>query len=183
MNFLPEQNVHVEEEINDRAKEAWAFRHSVPGQAYALLCIVSPGGTRQTSQMQESAIKIFGCFPTLDSANAEAAKISEKCDFFDVYVCSANDWVAVPPDYTRIEDVKYRETRLQNLQDAMVAMRTGKSKEMVERIKKDHEIQKQLKESKDKSAGSDGGDGAEETKGGTEKADKTEDDGNFVAEV
>ncbi|CAM9157611.1 unnamed protein product [Phaeothamnion confervicola] len=145
MNFLPEQSVHVEEDVSERAKEAWAYRHNVSGQAYALLCIVSPGGTRQTiapKESYESAIKIFGCFPTLDSANAEAAKISEECDFFDVYVCSTNDWVSIPPDYTKIEDVKYRESRLQNLQDALVSMRTGRSKEMVERVKKDKEAQK-----------------------------------------
>ena len=81
MNFLPEQTQHVEEDIGDRSKEAWAFRHAVPGQAYALLCIVSPGGTRQTSQMEESAIKIFGCFPTLDSPTQRPPRFRSNATF------------------------------------------------------------------------------------------------------
>lgn len=121
-----DKNVHVEENIKERAEENWDYQFPVVNQQFCLLSIVDTED-KETS----AAVKIFGCYSSEESANAAAKKISSECDFFHVYVCPTSSWVPVPPKVEMIEDVKYQETRMTEIQDAFVALKERKAKEVL----------------------------------------------------
>ncbi len=135
-----EKTVHVEENIGERAEESWGFQFPVVNQQFCILSIVDTTGDATGSSpppsSSASAIKIFGCYPSEEAANAAAAKISSECDFFHVYVCPTGSWVPVPPRPEMIEDVRYQETRLTEIQEAFVALRERRAKEVVRHLEK-----------------------------------------------
>jgi hypothetical protein len=145
---VPSYETHIEEDIEDRAD--WEFQYPVRNQQYVLMSIIHVKGSDQ------SGVKIFGAFPTLEKANEEAANISKLNDFFDVYVCPTNAWVPVPPTPQQIEDKVYHEDRLNNLKQSYMEMQEGKAAEMRRRIEKDHESKKKAKEAKEALAIEDG---------------------------
>jgi hypothetical protein len=143
------QDIHIEQDIEERMQEAWDFKPpSLPGQEFAVMCIVAPDGTNQTCP--DLAIKLFGCFPTKDAADKYATKLSAECNFFDYFVCSTGDWLKLPPQVASIDDVHYQETALSNIQHRLVEMREARAKIMQERIVADRKARKggQIEEKK-----------------------------------
>jgi hypothetical protein len=143
------QDIHIEEDIEDRMQMAWDFKPpSLPGQEFAVMCIVAPEGTNQT--FPDLAIKLFGCFPTKEAADKYAAKLSSECNFFDYFVASLGDWLKLPPKVASIDDVHYQESALSNIQQRLVEMREARAKLMQERIVADRKARKdqQIEEKK-----------------------------------
>ena len=134
MNSM-ERKAHVEEDIKERAEENWDFHFPVVNQQFCLLSIVDT-----ESKDTCAAVKIFGCYPTEESANVAAKKISAECDFFHVYVCPTSSWVPVPPHAKMIEDVKYQESRMTEIQEAFVALKERKAKEVIRHLEKEEMI-------------------------------------------
>lgn len=126
-----EKKVHVEEDIKERAEENWDYQFPVVNQQFCLLSIVDT-----EDKSISAAVKIFGCYPSEEAANAAASKISSECDFFHVYVCPTSSWVPVPPRADMIENVKYQETRMSEIQDAFVALKQRKAKEVIRHLEK-----------------------------------------------
>ena len=111
-----EKTVHVEENIKERADENWDYQFPVLNQQFCLMSIVDT-----EDKNLSAAVKIFGCYSSEEAANAAAKKISSECDFFHVYVAPTSAWVPVPPRSSMVENVKYQETRMSEIQDAFVA--------------------------------------------------------------
>jgi hypothetical protein len=127
-----EKKLHVEENIRERAEDNWDFQFPVVNQQFCLLSIVDT-----EDRDLSAAVKIFGCYPSEESANAAAKKISAECDFFHVYVCPTSSWVPVPPQARMIENVQYQESRMSEIQDAFVALRERKAKEVIRHLEKE----------------------------------------------
>jgi len=108
----------VEEDIKERAEENWDYHFPVVNQQFCLLSIVDT-----ESKDTCAAVKIFGCYPTEESANAAAKKISAECDFFHVYVCPTN-----------------QESRMTEIQEAFVALKERKAKEVIRHLEKEEMI-------------------------------------------
>lgn len=127
-----EKNVHVEENIKERADENWDYQFPVVNQQFCLLSIVDT-----EDKNLSAAVKIFGCYSSEEAANAAAKKISSECDFFHVYVAPTSAWVPVPPQARMIEDVKYQETRMSEIQDAFVALKERKAQDVIRHLNKE----------------------------------------------
>ncbi|CAM9203002.1 unnamed protein product [Pylaiella littoralis] len=127
--------VHVEEEIAERGAENWGYEFPVVNQQYCLMSIVDCG-----EPSKPAAVKVFGCYPTLEAANAAAATISSACDFFHVYVCPTNAWVPVPPSAEFVENVTYQESRMREIQEAFVALNERKAQEVIRTLNKESKI-------------------------------------------
>lgn len=145
-----EKNVHVEENIKDRADENWDYQFPVVNQQFCLMSIVDT-----EDKDLSAAVKIFGCYSSEEAANAAAKKISSECDFFHVYVAPTSAWVPVPPQARMIEDVKYQETRMTEIKDAFVALKERKAQDVIRHLNKEAlvedmpKINKGVEESKD----------------------------------
>lgn len=137
-----ERNVHVEENIKERSEENWDYQFPVVNQQFCLLSIVDT-----EDKELSAAVKIFGCYPSEESANAAAKKISSECDFFHVYVCPTSSWVPVPPKAQMIENVQYQEKRMSDIQDAFVALKERKAKEVIRHLEKEARVE-EIKEEK-----------------------------------
>lgn len=127
-----EKNVHVEENIEERADENWDYQFPVVNQQFCLMSIVDT-----EDKNLSAAVKIFGCYSSEEAANAAAKKISSECDFFHVYVAPTSAWVPVPPQSSMIEDVKYQETRMSEIQDAFVALKKRKAQDVIRHLNKE----------------------------------------------
>lgn len=127
-----EKNVHVEENIRERADENWDYQFPVVNQQFCLLSIVDT-----EDKNLSAAVKIFGCYSSEEAANAAAKKIQSECDFFHVYVAPTSAWVPVPPQARMIEDVKYQESRMTDIQDAFVALKERKAREVISHLNKE----------------------------------------------
>lgn len=137
------QNIHIEENIEERMNAAWEFRPNngpIPNQNYVVMCVVAPEGTNQ--KCPDLAIKIFGCFATKEQADKYANTLSTECDFFDYYVASSLDWLKLPPQVQCIDDVNYQDNALKNIQQRLVDMRTARAKLLQERIDTDRQERK-----------------------------------------
>lgn len=85
---------------------------TVPGQKYALLCVVSP----QSNQKNDiCGIKIRGSFATIEDANRQA-EIYQKVDkMFDIYVVELYKWLPIPPNNEDIDNHQFAEKRLNDI--------------------------------------------------------------------
>ena len=84
----------------------------VNGQNYALISIVSPTSNQKHDKC---AIKIKGCFNTMEEARVWAKKLQDEDDSFDIYVVDMYSWLLVPPEMEKIEDVTYRDEMLNGI--------------------------------------------------------------------
>lgn len=132
MANAPEQQVHVEDNIQQRSEEQWGYEFPVLNQQYCLMSIVDCEDVKKPA-----AVKIFGCYSSVEAANTAAAKISAECDFFHVYVCPTNAWVPVPPSTVDIENVEYQEARMQEIKDTFAALKERKAKDVLRHLNKE----------------------------------------------
>ena len=84
----------------------------VNGQNYALISIVSPSSNQK---YDEIAVKIKGCFDTIEHAKSWAAKLQQEDDTFDIFVVDMYSWLLLPPNLEKIEDVHYRDDMLNKI--------------------------------------------------------------------
>lgn len=85
---------------------------TVPGQRYALLSMIGPECPQKGEQL---AIKIRGCFATIDDAKAHAAELIQKDKFVNIFIAAMYEWLPVPPKLDSIDDVKYQEDFLSKM--------------------------------------------------------------------
>lgn len=130
-----EKKLHVEENIEERSREQWDYEFPVVNQQFCAMSIVDCGDTDKPA-----AVKVFGCYPSIEAANAAAAKISSECDFFHVYVCPTNAWVPVPPSSEFIENVAYQETRMKEIQETFAALKERQAKEVIRQLDKESRV-------------------------------------------
>ncbi|CAN0557038.1 unnamed protein product, partial [Ectocarpus sp. 8 AP-2014] len=135
-----EKQVHVEEHIPERCAEQWDYQFPVVNQQHCLMSIVDC-----EDPQKPAAIKVFGCYPSVDSANAAAAKISSECDFFHVYVCPTNAWVPVPPSPEFIENVHYQESRMREIQETFAALKDRKAQDVIRHLNKESGVPEEEK--------------------------------------
>jgi hypothetical protein len=135
MASAPEKQVHVEEDVQARSGEQWDYQFPVVNQQYCLMSIVDCEDVEKPA-----AVKVFGCYSSLDAANAEASKISSECDFFHVYVCHTNAWVPVPPSPDFIENVEYQETRMKEIQETFAALKERKAKDVIRHLNREADV-------------------------------------------
>lgn len=144
------QEIHIEEDVEERISEAWEFRPSTrpSNQEFIVMCIVAPEGTNQ--KFQSLAIKIFGCFHTKEEADKYATRLSSECNMFDYFVATTLDWLKLPPQVESIDDVHYQESALSDIKQRLVDMRSARAKLMQERIVADRASRKnaQIEEKK-----------------------------------
>lgn len=137
------QSTHIEHNVEERVDRAWEYTptHRLRGQDYVVMSVVAPSGTNQTCP--DVAIKIFGCFPTEDAANAYAKELSSECNVFDIYVATTLDWLKLPPEVARIDDVHFQEQSLLNLKQKIIDTRKAKAQLMEDRMNEDKQFRKQ----------------------------------------
>jgi Family of unknown function (DUF5832) len=82
------------------------------GQNYVVLSIVSPAHQKNDTL----AVVVRGIFETAEEAKQFAEDQND--GKFDIFIVEAGHWFPLPPDYDRINDVKYTDDRLQMLMDA-----------------------------------------------------------------
>jgi hypothetical protein len=130
------QNIHIEEDVRDRINESWEFKPDRPtrNQNFAVLSVIAPFGTNQTTP-STFGVKLFGCFNTIDEANAYAKELQKQCDVFDYYVASLYEWIKLPPMVERLDDVHFREKELEELREKTIQMRESRAKIMQDRIR------------------------------------------------
>jgi hypothetical protein len=133
---MTRQTVHIEENVAERITEGLDFKpsRSVRNQNFVVLSILAPTGTNQTTPTS-FGIKIFGCFNTIDEANAYAKELQGECDVFDYWVMSLCEWVKLPPAIERLDDIRFRETEMEQLRQSEIEMREARAKIMQERVR------------------------------------------------
>lgn len=87
---------------------------TVPGQKYVVLSCIGPEAPQKHDKF---GIKIRGCFDTQEEAAKHASKLQAEDPTFDIYVSDMYQWVLIPPDPTKIEDVHYTNEKLQEIMD------------------------------------------------------------------
>lgn len=108
---------------------------SVPAQNYALISLVGP----ECPQKHEKfGLRIYGCFPTKDEAAKQAKLLQKEDGTFDIYVVDMYQWLLIPPDRDKIDDVHYQEEKLEEImskyrdsQRAAAAMFEKRKKDMI----------------------------------------------------
>lgn len=130
-----EKQVHVEQDITERCAEQWNYAFPVVNQEYCLMSIVDCQDAKKPA-----AVKVFGCYSSVDAANAAAAKISSECDFFHVYVCPTNAWVPVPPSHDFIENVQYQESRMKEIQETFAALKDRRAQDVIRHLNKESQV-------------------------------------------
>lgn len=79
---------------------------TVPGQKYALWSCASPSSNQKADKF---AMKIRGCFDTVENARAHAARLQKLDSSFDIYVVEMYNWVVIPPDPNDIQDQEHQD--------------------------------------------------------------------------
>lgn len=108
---------------------------TVPGQNYALISIVGP----ECPQKHEKfGVKLYGCFATKDDASKHAKLLQKEDGTFDIYVVDLYQWLLIPPDREKIDDVHYQEEKLEEImskyresQRAAAAMFEKRKRDMI----------------------------------------------------
>lgn len=132
------QNVHLEENAEERIDHYWEFKsndRSVENQRFVVMSIVCPQGTNQKAE--SFGIKVFGCFPSLDTANAYAKTLQEQCDAFDYYTIETQCWAKLPPQVEKFDDQNFIEDELEALKNTVAKNRKARTKMMEERMMAD----------------------------------------------
>jgi Family of unknown function (DUF5832) len=138
----------VESRADDMFDRVVPERHKNPRQKYALLTIVAPTGTNQTTKSGDMLQRIYGCTETLEEANAWAKRIRDSNDFFDVYTVELHEWVTLPPQVDKIDDVQFTDQRIQNIRDSYISTLKGQKRDVIERLEAVQKIRD--KEAKEK---------------------------------
>lgn len=142
------QKIHIEEDIPERLELAWDFRPSdggVRNQNYVVLSIVAPEGTNQRTP-STFGIKIYGCFGTQEAANDYAKKLQRECDVFDYYVMNTLEWVKLPPQVEKLEDVNFMEEELERLKKNTLDMRVTRAQLLKDRLIQERKAEKEKKQ-------------------------------------
>ena len=129
------QNIHLEDNIEERIEHFWDFKSAdrlVENQKFVVMSIVCPNGTHQTAE--SFGIKVFGCFPSLDAANAYAKTLQEQCDAFDYFTIETQCWAKLPPQVEKIDDQNFLEGELEALKNTVIKNRKARTKMMEERM-------------------------------------------------
>ena len=123
---------------------------TVPGQKYALVSFVSPTGNQKADKM---AMKIRGCFQTLEDARDHAKHLSQMDKSFDVYVVEMYNWLAIPPDPDNIADQEHQDQWLNDFvkghKDEQLKAKKHfeeRKQEMMDNIKEENEKQSSSEE-------------------------------------
>ncbi len=135
MSSVGERQVHVESDVHLRSTEQWDFEFPVVNQQYCLMSIVDCEDADKPA-----AVKIFGCYSSVEAANSAASTISSQCDFFHVYVCPTNAWVPIPPSADFIENVEYQESRMKEIKDTYAALKERRAKDVLRQLEKEDNI-------------------------------------------
>jgi hypothetical protein len=85
---------------------------TVPGQLFALISIVGPDMPQKNDQL---ALKIRGCFASKSEAESHAKRLQKEDGLVDIYVVDMYKWLLIPPDRTQIDNVHYREEKLEEI--------------------------------------------------------------------
>ena len=116
---------------------------TVPGQKYALVSFVSPTGNQKADKL---AMKIRGCFQTIEEARQHAKHLSEMDRSFDVYVVEMYNWLAIPPNPEEIADQEHQDKWLNDFvkghkEEQMKAKKhfEERKSEMMENIQEENE--------------------------------------------
>ena len=116
---------------------------TVPGQKYALVSFVSPTGNQKADKL---AMKIRGCFQTVDEAKQHAKHLSEMDRSFDVYVVEMYNWLAIPPNPEDIADQEHQDKWLNDFvkghkEEQLKAKKhfEERKSEMIENIQEENE--------------------------------------------
>ena len=128
---LPECNTHIEEDIPERCDDLWNFTFPVRNQEYVVMMMI------EATEKHPPAIKVFGTFPTISEANDMAQKISNECDFFNVYTAQTQAWLPCPPSPKFIEDVQYQESKLNDMKNMYAKMKERDAVNLRNQIKRD----------------------------------------------
>jgi len=129
------QNIHLETNVEERIEHFWDFKSTdsaVEHQKFVVMSIVCPEGTNQTASF--FGIKVFGCFSTLEAANAYAKSLQEQCDAFDYFTIETQCWAKLPPQVEKFDDQNFLEDELEALKNTMVRNRKARTKMMEERM-------------------------------------------------
>jgi hypothetical protein len=132
---IPIAETSIETDIAERCDQQWYTKCPIPGQQYVVFSCCSTGAL-------PVGLKIYGTFSSRDEANDFSKKVSSKCDFFDVYVASTNEWLSVPPKLSHIEDVHYQNDKLNAMRNSIIALREGSAAAMKQQIERDQEIKR-----------------------------------------
>jgi hypothetical protein len=144
-----EQNIHVEQDVEERVEMYWDFKPRnglVQGQRFAVMSIVSPTETNQKAD--SFGIKIFGCFCTLEEANAYAKSLQAECNVFDYFTVETQCWAKLPPKVDKLDDQHYQENELEVLKKRVVSTRTARAQMLEERMIADKKAAKEAIEAK-----------------------------------
>jgi hypothetical protein len=87
---------------------------TVPGQRFALLSVIGPQSPQKHDKF---GIKIRGCFDTQEEASKHAKKLQAEDSTFDIMVADMYQWLLIPPDPMKIEDVHYNDEKLQEIME------------------------------------------------------------------
>lgn len=129
------QNIHLEENVEERIDHYWDFKSTdsvVENQKFVVMSIVCPQGTNQTAE--SFGIKVFGCFPSLDTANAYAKSLQEQCDAFDYFTIETQCWAKLPPQVEKFDDQVFLEDELEALKNTVAKNRKARTKMMEDRM-------------------------------------------------
>lgn len=133
---IPESQMHVEEDIQQRSNDAWNYVFPVRNQNYVVMSMV------ESTDSKPSAIKIYGVYGGLEEANRASREISNANDFFNVYVADTNSWVPIPPTVDFIENIEYQEKRMTEIKDSFTALKERNAQSLRNAIKKDGKDEK-----------------------------------------
>jgi hypothetical protein len=84
----------------------------VPGQNYVCLTFVSP----QSAQKADAcALRVEGCFSTLEEANEHVKRLIKLEPAFDIFVCSMYEFLLSPPNPEQIGNQTYQDETLNGI--------------------------------------------------------------------
>ena len=84
----------------------------IPGQAYALISVVSPTSSQQH---KVCALKIRGVFANKEDAEHHVKRLMQADSTFDVFLVELYKWLPIPPDTDMIENKVYQEDMLNKI--------------------------------------------------------------------
>ena len=84
----------------------------IPGQAFALISVVSPTSAQQHSTC---ALKIRGVFATKEDAEHHVKRLMQADSTFDVFMVELYKWLPIPPNVDMIENKVYQDEMLNSI--------------------------------------------------------------------
>lgn len=88
---------------------------TVPGQGFFVMSFVGPETEHGRATAEDFAIKISGVFSNQEDANRHCEKLWKEDPRFDRYVAPLYQFIPLPPDHSKIEDVHYTDKRLNDI--------------------------------------------------------------------